>query len=84
MNRTGRIYGINGPIITIKGNPGFKMAEMVYVGKQRLVGEVIGLRKRETVIQVFVRIPGANVTLTGAPIPSIISPGRSPVVSSNT
>ena len=31
MNVTGRIYGINGPIVTILGNLGFKMSEMVYV-----------------------------------------------------
>ena len=31
MNRTGVIYGINGPVVYIKGNTGFKMAEMVLV-----------------------------------------------------
>ena len=31
MNVTGNIYGINGPIITVKGNLGFQMSEMVYV-----------------------------------------------------
>ena len=45
MNVTGNIYGINGPIITIRGNLGFKMSEMVYVGEHRLVGEVIGLTR---------------------------------------
>ena len=34
MNRTGVIYGINGPVIYLKGNTGFKMSEMVYVGKE--------------------------------------------------
>ena len=53
MNRTGVIYGINGPVVYIKGNTGFKMAEMVYVGKEKLVGEVIGLDKERTTIQVF-------------------------------
>ena len=43
MNKTGVIYGINGPVIYLKGNTGFKMSEMVYVGKERLVGEVIAL-----------------------------------------
>ena len=45
MGITGNIYGINGPVITIQGNPGYKMNEMVYVGEHRLVGEVIRLRK---------------------------------------
>lgn len=50
MGVTGTIYGINGPIIVVSGNLGFKMNEMVYVGEHRLVGEVIGLTKEETTI----------------------------------
>ncbi len=46
MNKTGIIYGINGPVIYLKGDTGFKISEMVYVGKENLVGEVIGLTKR--------------------------------------
>ena len=42
MAKTGVIYGINGPIVHIKGDVGFEMHEMVYVGKDNLVGEVIG------------------------------------------
>ena len=45
MNKTGIIYGINGPVIYLKGDSGFKISEMVYVGKDHLVGEVIGLKK---------------------------------------
>ena len=36
----GIIYGINGPVIYIKGKTAFRMGEMVYVGPQKLVGEV--------------------------------------------
>ena len=43
MSKTGTIYGINGPVIYLAGNTGFKMSEMVYVGKAKLVGEVISL-----------------------------------------
>ena len=46
MFRTGTIYGVNGPVIYLKGNTGFKMSEMVYVGKERLVGEFRSLRRR--------------------------------------
>ena len=49
MHKTGTIYGINGPVIYLKGNTGFQMAEMVYVGKERLVGEVIRLTNDITV-----------------------------------
>ena len=38
MAKTGVIYGINGPIVHIKGDVGFEMHEMVYVGKDNLVG----------------------------------------------
>lgn len=36
-----KIYSINGPVVTIKGKTDLAMMEMVYVGKSRLVGEVI-------------------------------------------
>ena len=58
MSTTGKIYGINGPIVTILGNQGFQMSEMVYVGQGRLVGEVIGLSREETTIQVFEETTG--------------------------
>ena len=32
---TGKIYGINGPVIYIKGRTEFKMSEMVYVGEEK-------------------------------------------------
>ena len=51
MSRTGIIYGINGPVIYLKGDTGFKMSEMVYVGEEKLVGEVISLDKDQTTIQ---------------------------------
>ena len=52
MAKTGVIYGINGPIVHIKGDVGFEMHEMVYVGKDNLVGEVIGLASDDTIIEV--------------------------------
>ena len=58
MNKTGVIYGINGPVVYLKGNTGFKMSEMVYVGKERLVGEVIALTKDTTTVQVFEETTG--------------------------
>ena len=53
MSKTGVIFGINGPVVYLKGDPGFKMNEMVYVGRENLVGEVIGLTSERTVIQVY-------------------------------
>ena len=58
MLKTGKIYGINGPVIYLKGNTGFGMSEMVYVGKDQLVGEVIALDKDRTTIQVYEETSG--------------------------
>lgn len=79
MNKTGVIYGINGPVVYLKGNTEFKMAEMVYVGRERLVGEIIGLNKGRTTIQVYEETtgikPGELVEGTGAPISVMLAPG---------
>ena len=79
MHKTGTIYGINGPVIYLKGNTGFQMAEMVYVGKERLVGEVIRLTNDITTIQVFEETtglrPGDPVEATGAAISVTLGPG---------
>lgn len=53
MEKTGKIFGINGPVIYIKGITGFKMGEMVYVGEEKLVGEVISLTSQTTTIQCY-------------------------------
>lgn len=79
MSKTGVIYGINGPVIYLKGNTGFKMSEMVYVGKEHLVGEVISLKKDTTTVQVFEETsglkPGETVTATGDAISVTLGPG---------
>lgn len=79
MNKTGIIYGINGPVIYLKGDPGFKMSEMVHVGPEKLVGEVIALKKDTTTIQVFEETtglkPGQTVTGTGDAISVLLGPG---------
>lgn len=56
--KTGVIYGINGPVIYLKNATGFRMSEMVYVGKERLVGEVISLKGDTTTVQVYEETSG--------------------------
>ena len=79
MSKTAEIYGINGPVIYLKGNTGFKMSEMVYVGKENLVGEVISLKKEATTVQVFEETsglrPGETVTASGDAISVTLGPG---------
>ena len=77
--KTGIIYGINGPIVYVKGDSGFEMHEMVYVGKENLVGEVISLSSDSTTIQVYEETtgirPGEIVTGSGAPVSLTLAPG---------
>ena len=79
MTAQGNIYGINGPIIYLKGDSGFQMNEMVYVGTGRLVGEVIELTSERTTIEVYEETtglkPGEPVTGTGAPVSATLAPG---------
>ena len=77
--KTAQIYGINGPVIYLKGNTGFRMSEMVYVGREKLVGEVISLDKDMTTVQVYEETsglkPGETVTATGNAVSVTLAPG---------
>ena len=70
---------LTGPVIYLKGNTGFRMSEMVHVGPERLVGEVIALTKDMTTIQVFEETtglkPGETVEATGDAISVTLGPG---------
>lgn len=74
-----QIYSINGPVVTVKDATVFQMLEMVYVGKQKLLGEVISISKDKTTIQVYEDttglIPGEPVFSTGEPISALLGPG---------
>ncbi|MBD8931059.1 MAG: V-type ATP synthase subunit A [Ruminococcus sp.] len=79
MLNTATIYGINGPVIYLKGNTGFRMSEMVYVGKEKLVGEVIALTKDMTTVQVYEETsglrPGEEVVASGSAVSVTLAPG---------
>lgn len=74
-----KIYGINGPVVTIKGKTDLGMLEMVHVGNDRLAGEIIGLTDELTTIQVYEETgglrPGEPVVSTGAPMCVTLGPG---------
>lgn len=74
-----QIYGINGPIVTVKGPTELRMGEMVYVGPNRLVGEVIRLTSGLTTIQVYEETsglrPGEDIISTQAPLSIELAPG---------
>lgn len=74
-----RIYSINGPVVKVKNTKDFSMLEMVYVGKKRLIGEVIGITTQFTTIQVYEvttgLYPGEPVYTTGSPLQATLGPG---------
>ena len=77
--QTYKLYSINGPVVTVKGRTGLSMMEMVHVGNQRLVGEVIRLDADAATIQVYEETgglrPGEPVEPTGAPLSVTLGPG---------
>ena len=79
MTKELKIFGINGPLVSIKGQTDLKMGEMVYVGEEKLVGEVIRLTKEMATIQVFEETsglkPGETVHPTGATLSVTLAPG---------
>ena len=74
-----KIYSVNGPVVKVADTKSFAMQEMVYVGKKRLIGEVIRVQSDFTTIQVYEGttglMPGEPVTSTGAPMSATLGPG---------
>lgn len=74
-----QIYGINGPVVTIRGETQLQMMETVYVGNARLIGEVIRLEKDRTTIQVYEETAGLTVGepvySTGSAMSVTLGPG---------
>lgn len=79
MENNNVIFGINGPVVTVKNTTDFSMMEMVYVGKEKLVGEIIGITDKATTVQVYEETtglkPGDPVIGTGAPMNVLLGPG---------
>lgn len=75
----GYIYGISGPVIKVKGSDRFQMQEMVYVGHEKLIGEVIGVTDTNAIVQVYEDTCGLKldevVTGTGGPLCITLGPG---------
>ncbi|MGN0612676.1 MAG: V-type ATP synthase subunit A [Porcipelethomonas sp.] len=74
-----RIYSVNGPVVKVRNTKDFSMLEMVYVGKKKLIGEVIGITSEFTTIQVYEVTTGLTVgepvVGTGAPMSVTLGPG---------
>jgi V/A-type H+-transporting ATPase subunit A len=75
----GWVTWINGPVVRAQGSRQVSMLEMVEVGDERLVGEVISLDGNEITLQVYEETsgmaPGAPVYGTGRPLSVELGPG---------
>ncbi len=73
------IISVNGPVIESRGEGDFAMHDMVYVGKNQLIGEVIKLDKDIATIQVYEETSGIKigeeVLGTEAPLSITLGPG---------
>ena len=75
----GRVTWINGPVVRAKGSRNVNMLDLVQVGEEQLVGEVIGMVGDVITIQVYEETsgmhPGAPVYTTGLPLSVELGPG---------
>ena len=79
MITEGKIIKIAGPVITANGMRGTQMYEMVKVGANKLIGEIIELEGDTATIQVYEETagmkPGEIVESTGGPLSVELGPG---------
>jgi V/A-type H+-transporting ATPase subunit A len=77
--QVGTVTWINGPVVRARGSRQVSMLELVEVGDEHLVGEVIGLEGDIITIQVYEETsgmrPGAPVYGTGMPLSVELGPG---------
>jgi V/A-type H+-transporting ATPase subunit A len=75
----GTVVWISGPVVKARGSKKVGMLELVEVGEQKLVGEVIGLERDIITIQVYEETsgmrPGVPVFSTGMPLSVELGPG---------
>ena len=76
---TGRIETIAGPVVKCSGLPSVRMYEVVRVGNQKLIGEVIEVGDKEFTAQVYEETsglaPGEPVLSTGDSLSVELGPG---------
>ncbi len=73
------IHGVNGPVITVRGGRSLPMMSLVYVGEDRIPGEVVSANGDTTVVQVYEDSGGLRkgqpVFTTGGPMSVMLGPG---------
>ena len=75
----GKIKRVNGPVLIVKGIKDAQMMELVHIGEQRLVGEVVKLYDGEATVQVYEDATGLrpedNVYGSGMSLSVEVGPG---------
>ena len=75
----GKIVKVSGPLVVATGLEEANMADVVRVGEQRLIGEILTMTGGSASIQVYEETsglgPGAQVVTTGAPLSVELGPG---------
>ena len=75
----GKIIKVSGPLVVADGMADANMADVVRVGPQRLIGEILNMTGDRASIQVYEETsglgPGADVVTTGAPLSVELGPG---------
>src|SRR5690606_7254334 len=78
-----RIHSINGPVVKVKNSNQFLMLEKVFVGPNKLMGEVISISHEETVIQVYETTTGLKMGDLVYPTGNLVSVTLGPGLMSN-
>ena len=75
----GKIIKVSGPLVVADGMADASMADVVRVGPQHLIGEILNMTGERASIQVYEETsglgPGAEVSTTGAPLSVELGPG---------
>ncbi len=79
MRLSGKIVKVSGPLVVATGLADANMSDVVRVGPQRLIGEILTMNGDSASIQVYEETsglgPGAEVDTTGAPMSVELGPG---------
>ena len=76
---SGKVVKVSGPLVVAMGLADANMSDVVRVGPQRLIGEILTMKGDTASIQVYEETsglgPGAEVVTTGAPMSVELGPG---------
>ncbi len=79
QGKIGKIIKVAGPLVVANGIPEAQMSEVVRVGNEKIIGEIIRMKGDDVFIQVYEETsgigPGEPVYLTGNPLTVELGPG---------